>query len=82
MPNNIEQEYIYISSDGSSKDVRYLNTEYLINALAKCHREVYNQNNDNDINKYVVNIENISSELQHRIIRFIHMEDKNDSKDS
>lgn len=76
MPNNIEQEYIYISSDGSSKDVRTLNTEYLINALAKCHREVYNQTTDESIRKYLTNITNIESELNHRILKFISKENK------
>ena len=33
---------IYVSSDGTRKDVKTLNTEYLINALAKANREIYN----------------------------------------
>lgn len=78
----VPEECIYTSSDGTKKDVRYLNTEYLINALAKCHREVYNQTTDENIRKYLTNITNIESELNHRILKFISKENKDDSKDS
>lgn len=77
MLNNIEKEYIYVSSDGSSKDVRALNTEYLINALAKCYRNIFSQTSSEEFNKYVTNIQNIEVEIKQRIKKFREEKENN-----
>lgn len=67
MQNKIPDEYVYISiSSNTYKDVRQMNTEYLINALAKCHREIYNKNNVDDFIKEANNITNLEDELLSR----------------
>ncbi len=72
MQNNIEKAYSYISGDGSLKDIRTLNTEYLINAVGKCYRQIYNSGNDEStINKYLSNITNIETELRNRVMMFL-----------
>lgn len=60
------EEDIYISSDGTRKDVKSLNTEYLINALAKANREIYNSETKEVYIKYANNIEVLERELDKR----------------
>ena len=60
------EENIYISSDGTRKEVKSLNTEYLINALAKANREIYNSKTKDEYLKYSNNIEVLERELDNR----------------
>lgn len=62
---------MYISSDGTQKDVKTLNTEYLINALAKSLREIYNSTNEEEYDKYSTNIEVLEKELWERQSTFL-----------
>lgn len=62
---------MYISSDGTRKDVSQMNTEYLINALAKCYREIFTSKTEEEYKKYLDNIINIKLELDSRIGDFI-----------
>lgn len=62
---------MYTSSDGTEKDVKTMNTEHLINALAKCLREIYNSKNVKEYNTFVNNIANVSNELYERQDAFL-----------
>lgn len=62
----MEEQNIYVSSDGTTKDVKQLDYQYLVNALAKSYREL---NETNDINlffKYAKNIDALEMELFRR----------------
>lgn len=62
----MEEQNIYVSSDGTKKDVKQLDYQYLVNALAKSYREL---NETNDINlffKYSSNIDVLEMELFRR----------------
>lgn len=59
----IEPIYLYISSSGEHKDVRHLDTQYLINALAKCYRDLFETKNK----ELISNIRNILNELDQRL---------------
>lgn len=62
----MKEQNIYVSSDGTKKDVRNLDYQYLVNALAKSYREL---NETNDINlffKYSSNIDVLEMELFRR----------------
>ena len=63
----IDMECVYVSSSGEQKDVRQLDTQYLINALAKAYRDFFETK---DTTKYM-NINNIQSELKSRTTKFI-----------
>lgn len=69
MQNNIESEYLYISSDGSSKDVRTLDTQYLINALAKSLRNMFESTEFETRKKYTNNVTHIYEELGRRDVK-------------
>lgn len=71
----VPEEYSYISSDDTKKDVRVLNTEYLINALAKCYREIFSQTANEAIEKYRTNIISIENELCRRVNKFIEIKE-------
>ena len=60
----------YISSDGELKDIKTMNTEHLINSLAKHHREIYNSLNENQFIKHSEQIALIESELLKRNKQF------------
>lgn len=62
---------MYVSSDGTEKDVRSLNTEYLINAFAKSSREIFSTQNLDDYNKYLNNIQNLYNELVDRYGKYL-----------
>ena len=59
----IRDDKIYISSDGTQKDVTTLDYQYLVNALAKAYRNLNETLYSNDFVKNNKNIENISNEL-------------------
>lgn len=56
----------YISSDGTEKDVTSLDTQYLINALAKAYREMFLTNDEYMYYKHSDNIIVLTRELQSR----------------
>lgn len=59
--------FIYISSNGEQKDVRQLDTQYLINALTKSYRNYFEVKNINILK----NINNLQDELNRRIQKII-----------
>ena len=62
---------MYISSDGTKKSVKDMNTEYLINALAKSLREIYTSETINDYNVKSENIITLYNELIERQGKFL-----------
>ena len=56
----------YIASDGTTYDITTLNTERLINSLAKHHREIYNSNNIREFVAHSDQINLIEGELLRR----------------
>ena len=66
----------YISSNGEVKDVRNLDIQYLINALAKSYRKLFEFKTEADKVKYLNNINNIQDELGDRIQKILFEGDK------
>lgn len=62
---------MYISSDGTKKEIKTMNYEYLVNALAKNMREIFNSNSIKDYEKYSNNIELLVTEIYDRINEFV-----------
>jgi hypothetical protein len=62
---------MYISSDGTKKNVETLNSEYIINAINKSQREIFNSQNLEEYNKYTNNITILREELDKRIDKFV-----------
>ena len=57
---------MYVSSDGTKKDVRNLDYQYLVNAVAKAHRNVMETDNLDEYKKNAKNIEILEQELFNR----------------
>ena len=62
---------MYESSDGTQKNVKVMNTEYIINALAKCYREVYTIDSLKTYEKLMNNIKVLEDEINFRTNEFI-----------
>ena len=62
---------MYISSDGTKKNVETLNSEYIINAINKSQREIFNSQSLEEYNKYTNNITVLREELDKRIDKFV-----------
>lgn len=62
---------MYISSDGTKKNVKDMNYEYLVNALSKNMREIFNSTSMKDYEKYIENIEVLTTEIIERINEFV-----------
>lgn len=62
----LEEKYMYVSSDGTKKDVRNLDYQYLVNAVAKAHRNVMETDNLDEYKKNAKNIEILEQELFNR----------------
>lgn len=62
---------MYISSDGTEKDVKQMNSEYIINGLAKSLRDIFTSENMKDYEKYMNNIDVLNSEIMDRINKFV-----------
>lgn len=60
------EDFTYTSSDGTKKDVRTLDTQYLINALAKAYRNIFELTTYIDYVVYEENIRALSDELTRR----------------
>lgn len=56
----------YLASDGKTYDITTLNTERLINSLAKHHREIYNSQDIKEFTAHSEQIELIDGELLRR----------------
>lgn len=72
----MKNSFDYISGDGKIKDVRTLDNQYLINALAKSYREFLETRNT----KYLANITNIQNELDSRLQKILFEGDKNNGR--
>lgn len=71
----IEKIYAYVSSDGTLKDVRKLDTQYVINAMAKARRNILETN---DLNVYFANLENLTNlEAEYKKRELSHFEEMN-----
>ena len=62
---------MYVSSDGTKKDVSTLNTEYILNALNKAQREIFNSTSLDEFNKNLNNVYILREELEKRIHSFL-----------
>lgn len=62
----IENEFLYVSSDGTKKDVRQLDYQYLVNALAKAYRNMNETKEKDEFIKNSCNVTCLSQELLER----------------
>jgi hypothetical protein len=65
-----EEIKYYISSDGTKKDVKQLNGEYLINALSKKRKTIYQSKNKNEWNDAYNQIKILDEEYYRRLNEF------------
>ena len=56
----------YIATDGTTYDITTINTERLINSLAKHHRDIYASNNVDEFVRHSEQINLIDAELLRR----------------
>ena len=71
----IEEIYKYVSSDGTEKDVRNLDIQYVINAMAKARRNIMETF---DMNVYYANLKNLTNlEAEYRRREMTHIEEIN-----
>ncbi len=69
MENEKEIKY-YVSSDGTKKDVSTLNGEYLINALSKKRKSIYESKNKEEWNTMYEQIKILDEEYYKRLNAF------------
>lgn len=62
---------MYISSDGTKKDTKKMNYEYLINAFAKVSREIFDSHTVEEYNKNVENLQELEKEIFERIDEYL-----------
>lgn len=65
-----EEKKYYISSDGTKKDVSTLNGEYLINALSKKRKTIYQSETLEEFNKAIEQINILDEEYAKRLQQF------------
>jgi hypothetical protein len=71
----IEKIFMYISSDGTMKDVRKLDIQYIINAMAKARRNIMETV---DLNVYFANLENLTNlEAEYKRRELSHFDEMN-----
>lgn len=71
----IEKIYAYVSSDGTLKDVRTLDIQYIINAMAKARRNIMETV---DLNVYFANLENLTNlEAEYKRRELSHFDEMN-----
>lgn len=63
---------MYVSSDGTEKDVKTMNTDYVINALAKAYRELFTSSDMKTFEKYSNNIMVLTADMNRRINLFVN----------
>ena len=61
---------MYINSNNEEIEPKTLETTHLINALAKCYREIFNSKDMKEFEKYSNNIMVLRNELDKRISNF------------
>lgn len=61
---------MYINSNNEEIKVETLETTHIINALAKCYREIFNSKDMGEFAKYSNNIMVLRAELDKRINNF------------
>ena len=69
MESKKEVKY-YVSSDGTQKDVTTLNGEYLINALAKKRKTIYESKNKKEWSNTLEQIKILDEEYYRRLNEF------------
>lgn len=57
----------YISSNGEKKKISEMNTEYILNAMGKKMREIYNCTNRIEFNKMLMEINALKEEYHKRL---------------
>lgn len=65
-----EEIKYYISSDGTKKDVKTLNGEYLINALSKKRKTIYQSKNKSEWSEAYEQIKILDEEYYRRLNEF------------
>lgn len=61
----MEEKY-YVRSSGEKVSLNTMNTEHIINALAKKQREIFNSLNKDDVSKELEEIQNLKEEYHKR----------------
>ena len=61
----------YVSSDGTKKPTSSMNTEYVINALAKNMRGIFGTQNVEEFNRTIANIQLLENEFDKRANDFL-----------
>lgn len=61
---------MYQSSNGELKDVKTMDTSYMINALSKAYKEIWNSLTIEQFKMYKTNINVLREELDERINKF------------
>lgn len=67
----MENSYKYISSTGEEKDVRVLDYQYLVNALAKAYRNIIETQDKEEFKKNSDNIVALQNELASRTNKYL-----------
>ena len=62
---------MYTSSDGTKKDPKKMNYEYLANAFSKLSREIFNSSGLTDYNQKITNLQIIEREIFNRLDTFL-----------
>lgn len=63
-------EKYYISSSGEKKKLKEMNTEYVINALSKKYREVFDSKNKSEFANKTNELNDLKEELYSRFNNF------------
>lgn len=61
---------MYVSSDGTKKDVKTLDSAYLVNAISKAYREIWNSLTREQYDMFFNNIQVLRNELDIRLKEF------------
>lgn len=65
-----EKKKYYTSSSGETKVISEMNTEYLLNALSKKYRTLFESTNKNDYSKRLNEINDLKEDLYRRFNDF------------
>ena len=66
---NKEEKY-YVRSNGEKVSLKTMNTEHIINALAKKQREIFNSTNKDETSQYLKEINDLKEEYHRRFNEF------------
>jgi hypothetical protein len=66
---NKEEKY-YVRSNGEKVSLKTMNTEHIINALAKKQREIFNSANKDETSQYLKEINDLKEEYHRRFNEF------------